>query len=198
MPSYAGKIGYRGERSLLGVLRRWPRLSGDLRVARRLVDGRATRVRGIGIPGCTCRRRRRGAPKVLRDRKLRSPQDGGSRLKPAEFRVIPKNATSGYARAPATSRHIPTHATHSHGDVPFPSTCFARHQPGPAVTELPSATHQPLTCQGAYGAGAYAVAYTDITSIGRGTDRIFRRGRPNVFNAGIRKWCLNRSESDDR
>jgi hypothetical protein len=35
--------------------------------------------------------------------------------------------------------------------------------PGPAVIELPSASYQPLTCQG---------EYTDITSIGRCTDRI--------------------------
>jgi hypothetical protein len=52
--------------------------------------------------------------------------------------------------------------SHSHGDIPYPSTCFARHEPGPAVIELPSASYQPLTCQG---------EYTDITSIGRCTDR---------------------------
>src|ERR1700694_3819760 len=50
LPSYPGKIGYREERSLLGgVLRRWP--SGDLRVARRLVHGQATRVRGGASQG---------------------------------------------------------------------------------------------------------------------------------------------------
>src|SRR6202165_1951485 len=52
LSSYPGKIGYREERSLLGgVLRRWPRPSGDLRVARRLVHGQATRVRGGASPG---------------------------------------------------------------------------------------------------------------------------------------------------
>jgi len=68
--------------------------------------------------------------------------------------------------------------SHSHGDVPYPSTCFARHEACPAVIELPSSTYQPLTCQG---------EYTDITSIGRcyGQDQIFQRGRPYVFNAGI-------------
>jgi hypothetical protein len=34
--------------------------------------------------------------------------------------------------------------SHWHGDVPYPSTCFARHSPGPAVLELPSAIYQPL------------------------------------------------------
>ena len=38
--------------------------------------------------------------------------------------------------------------SHSHGDVPYPSTCFARHAPGPAVGELPSATYQPLHVPG--------------------------------------------------
>ena len=52
--SYLGKIGYREERSLLGgVLCRWPRPSGDLHVARRLVHDRATHVSRMGILRCT-------------------------------------------------------------------------------------------------------------------------------------------------
>jgi hypothetical protein len=50
--------------------------------------------------------------------------------------------------------------SHSHGDVPYPSRCFARHEPGPAVIELPSATYRPLTCQDEYGAGCPTPSHT--------------------------------------
>src|SRR5712675_1136110 len=42
----------------------------------------------------------------------------------------------------------------------LPSRCFARHEPGPAVIELPSATYRPLTCQDEYGAGCLTPSHT--------------------------------------
>ena len=159
---------------------------------------------------------------------MRSPQNGGSRLKPAVFRVIPKslplrvmpkhrpprvisrptplrvvgvgeNPRQGarrgvdlhVARSLTVGRFPPAGAglltrcrrstrrggdrnrsgrggqqkrgvvhSHSHGDVPYPSRCFARHEPGPAVIELPSATYRPLTCQDEYGAGCLTPSHT--------------------------------------
>jgi hypothetical protein len=68
--------------------------------------------------------------------------------------------------------------SHWHGDVPYPSTCFARHAPSPAALELPSATYQPL-----HVPGRVHRHHVDRTLYGQ--DQIFQRGRPYVFNAGI-------------
>ena len=107
-----GKADYPPEEPRLtgGGLRRWPWESGDLCIARPLVGARTASVRGgargrelrrVGLlcgqpyPCGQLRVARRlvrggaaGVGGIGRDGKLRSPQNGGARLKPAVFRVI--------------------------------------------------------------------------------------------------------------
>jgi hypothetical protein len=107
------------------------------------VISRPTPLRVVGVGENRSQGARRGVDlHVARPLTVRRSPRVGARLLNRCRRSIRRGDRYRGGRGGQQKRGV-VHS-HLHGDVPYPSTCFARHEPGPAALELPSATHQPL------------------------------------------------------